>query len=96
MNKFYVRDSGNIKYFNEVSQVVSFLEQVVKLKLKMTRAEWMQHNMELGSGPDDSTGVVFTETMASQVEIGVVQKENRHVRCNIFEATQFKTEGYGD
>lgn len=96
MNKFYVRDGNNIKYFGQVNEVVKFLEQVVKLKLKMSRAEWMQHNMELGSGPDDSTGVVFTETMASQVEIGVVQKENRHVRCNIFEATQFKTEGYGD
>ena len=96
MNKFYVRENRNIKYFNQVSDVVSFLEQVVKLKLKMTRNEWMQHIRDLGHGPDDADGKNFTESLADQVEIGVVQSNNKHVRCSIFEATQFTQPEYGD
>jgi hypothetical protein len=95
MNKFYVRDGG-IKYFDNIPDVIAFLEVVVRLKLKMTRPEWMQHNMDLGHGPDESSGKNFVDTMASQVEIGCVQKDGKHVRCSIFEATQFSSPEYGD
>lgn len=95
MNKFYVRDGKDIKYFDEVSEVVSFLEKVVFLKCGMNRADWMQHIMDLGHGYDDNSGRNFTESLAEQVEIGVFGG-NRHVRCSIFEATVFKSPEYGN
>lgn len=96
MNVFYVRDGNNVAYFNLVSDVVSFLEKVVVLKLKMSRAQWMEHIVDLGHGSDDKNGKCFTESMAEQVEIGVVQKDGKHVRCSIHEATSFKDSAYGD
>ncbi len=96
MNKFYVRDGKQVAYFGSVPEVVSFLEKVVVEKTKMTRSQWMQHIVELGHGLDDRAGKCFTESLSEQVEVGTVQKNNRHVRCSIFEATSFKDAAYGD
>ena len=93
MNKFYVRDGKLIKYFDAVSQVVSFLEMVVKEKCNMTRPEWQQHIVDLGHGPDERA---FVDSLQEQVEIGCVQRDGKHVRCNIYEATVFKKVEYGD
>lgn len=96
MNKFYVRDRKQIKYFDSVPEVVAFLELVVKEKQKMNRAEWMQHCIDLGGNPDDRFGKNFVESMAELVEIGTVQKTGQHVRCNIFEATVYSDPAYGN
>ena len=96
MNKFFVKDRNQIRYFTNVSDVVLFLELVVKEKLKMNRSEWMQHVMDLGHGPDDTAGRSFVDTMQNHVEIGCVQKNGKCVRCNIFEATQFNDPAYRD
>lgn len=96
MNKFYVRDGRNIKYFDSTQEVVSFLEKVVELKLKSNRKEWMQHVIDLGHGYDDSLGKTFVESMSSHVEIGTVKKDGKHLRCNIFEATTFSDPAFGD
>lgn len=96
MKQFYVRDQGQIKYFSAVPEVVLFLEQVVKFKFQKTRSQWMEHVIDLGYGLDDREGRVFTESIADQVEIGTVQKDGRHVRCNIFEATTYLNGDYGD
>ena len=96
MNKFYVKDGKLIKYFTEVSEVVSFLEKVVQVKLGMNRTMWMQHIIDLGHGYDDAAGKTFTESLAGEVEIGVVQREGNHVRCSIFEATSFTKPEFGD
>ncbi len=95
MNNFYVRDGNQVKYLNTIPEVVAFLELVVKEKIKMNRAQWMQHNMDLGHGPDDKDGKNFVESMGELVEIGVVRGK-RLVRCNIFEATVFNKPEYGD
>lgn len=96
MNKFYVRDGQNVKYLTSVPETVTFLENVVRLKLNRTRQDWMQHNIDLGHGPDDLSGKNFVESLAQIVEIGVVQKDGKHVRCSIHEATQFTSPEYGD
>jgi hypothetical protein len=95
MNRFYVKDGKLIRYFNEVSEVVKFLEIVLFHKTNQNRPQWMQHIRELGYGPDDSSGKVFTESLQDYVEIGIV-KENRHVRCNIHEATSFLKPEFGN
>jgi len=96
MDQFYVRDCGKTKYFNSIPEVVSFLEKVVELKMKMTRSKWMEHVIDLGYGADDRNGRVFTESMSEQVEVGTVQNDGKHVRCNIFESTAYKDAAYGD
>lgn len=96
MNKFYVRDGQLVKYFTDVKEVVLFLEKVVKAKTNMTRPEWMQHIIDLGHGYDDSSGKIFVDSLQSQVEIGVVQQNGKHVRCNIHEATDFLKPEYGN
>ncbi len=96
MNKFYVRDGKNVAYFKTVSEVVYFLEKAVVLKLNTNRKDWMQHIMDLGHGLDDPSGKNFVESLASQIETGVVQRDGKHVRCSIFEATVFSSPEYGD
>jgi hypothetical protein len=96
-NKFYVRDGQLVKYFNTVPEVVSFLEEVVKLKYNMNRQEWMQHVADLGYGfgVDNEKGQVFVESLSQNLEVGVV-KEGKNIRTNIYEATNFSNPGYGD
>jgi hypothetical protein len=96
MNKFYVKDGNLVKYFTSVPDVISFLEQVVTLKLKTTRTDWMNHMRDLGHGYDDSLGRMFTESLQNHVEIGSVSSEGKLVRCNIHEATLFEKPEYGD
>lgn len=95
MNTFYVKDGRQIKYLNSVPEVVSFLELVVKEKTKMNRAEWMQHNIDLGHGPDDRDGKNFVESMQELVEVGV-SRGKKLIRCSIYEATAFTKPEYGD
>lgn len=95
MNDFYVKDGRQVKYLNTVQEVVAFLELVVREKVKMNRAEWMQHNVDLGHGPDDRQGKNFVESMQELVEVGVVRGK-KLVRCSVFEATVFNKPEYGD
>jgi hypothetical protein len=95
MNNFYVKDGKQVKYLNTVPEVVAFLELVIKEKTKMTRSQWMQHNMDLGHGPDDENGKNFVDSMQELVEIGVVRGK-KCIRCSIFEATMFTDPAYGD
>lgn len=93
MNKFYVRDGSLVKYFTVMSDVIRFLELVVNEKLKMNRRDWTQHMVDLGHGNDDRS---FVDSMQPHVEIGCVQSNGKHVRCNIFEAVIFRKPEYGD
>jgi hypothetical protein len=96
MNKFYVRDGSLIQTFDSVKEVVSFLEKVVVHKLGMTRKQWMENVTDLGLGPDEPTGQRFVESLQERhVETGVVRNQ-KPVRCNIFEATSFKKPEYGN
>lgn len=95
MNNFYVKDGRQVKYLNTISEVVAFLELVVQEKQKMNRAQWMQHNVDLGHGPDDRDGKNFVDSMQELVEVGVV-RGSKQIRCSIFEATSFTDPAYGD
>jgi hypothetical protein len=96
MSKYYIRDGRQTKYLSSVQEVVWFLEQVVKEKLKMNRAEWMQHYADLGHGIDDHMGKAFTESLGDYVEVGMVHDDGKHVRCNIHENKIFDKPEYGD
>jgi len=91
--KFYVND-GELKYFNSVPEVVTYLEVLVSRKFGQTRKQWMDNLIDLGHQPDDRNGKTFTESVAERVEIGLI-KNNKRIRCNIHEAISFLNPEYG-
>jgi hypothetical protein len=96
MNKFYVRDGELIQTFDSKKEVVVFLEKAVVFKIGMGRKQWMEHMADLGYGPDEPTGQRFIESLQERhFEIGVVRNQ-KSVRCNIFEATSFNKPEYGN
>ena len=96
MNKFYVRDGELIQSLNSINEVVAFLEKAVVFKTGMNRKQWMENLADLGYGPDESTGQRFVESLQERhFEIGAFRNE-KTVRCNIFEATSFKKPEYGN
>lgn len=96
MSKFYVKDGNLLQRFDSVNEVVSFLEKVVIHKVGMTRKQWMENVTDLGLGPDEPTGQKFVESLQERhIETGVIRNQ-KLIRCNIFEATVFKKPEYGD
>lgn len=96
MNKFYVKENNSVYGFGTINEVVSFLEKLLVHKNKITRKQWMEHMADLGYGPDEPTGQRFVESLQERhFEIGVFRNE-KPVRCNIFEAIAFKKPEYGN
>lgn len=96
MTKLYVRvKNENPILFDNVAQVVNHLEGLVTRLFKKTRAEWMQHLIELGYGYDDSASKTFTHSMAQFVEIGII-KNGRFTRCDIHDLESFRGSEFGD
>lgn len=96
MNKFYVKDGKNVYGFGTINEVVSFLEKLLVHKTKMTRKQWMENLADLGYGPDEPTGNRFVTSLQERhFEIGVFRNQ-KTVRCNIYEATAFKNPEYGN
>lgn len=89
--KYYIVDpsTGNKTFsFNSLNEVISYLEIACKRLHKMSRKDYMQNLEELGYSADDALGRNFIEAMADSFNIGVI-KDNKLVRCNIFEATHY-------
>jgi hypothetical protein len=97
-NKFYIKDTTikKIIYFNTTSEVVSYLERLIKKTEGKTRSEYMQHLSELGYGYDDSNGISFTRAMAEKFEIGYINSDGNHVRTDVHNISSFNKEEYGD
>lgn len=95
MAKFYVKDGILVKLFDSISEVVSFLENVIIFKKKMNRKQWMQELTDLGHGYDDPNGENFTLSMREFVDVGVVKSDSTFVKCNIHDVSKHKPE-HGD
>jgi hypothetical protein len=95
MSKFYVKDGNLSKSFDSIPEVITFLEKVVEYKTGLKRPDWMQRMFELGHGVDDNTGRNFVDSLQEYVEVGVL-RNNKPVRCNIFEAVVFKKPEHGN
>lgn len=98
MKKFYVQDPLLKKpmYFGTTREVVNHLTELVQPLTGHSKPEFMQHLIDLGHGYDDPQGVTFTNAMAERVNIGVVNQDGSHVRCNIHDVVNFNKEEYGD
>lgn len=89
--KYYIVDTSSANktfYFNTLNEVVSYLENACKRLHKVSRKEYMRNLEELGHSSDDSLGRNFIEAMSESFNIGII-KDNRLVRCNIFEASYY-------
>lgn len=98
MKKFYVQDPtlNRFVYFDTVPQTVQYLNGLVERLIGKTRKSFMQYLIDLGHGYDDELGVTFTNAMAEKVNIGTVNKDKAHVRCNIHAMSNFNSPEYGD
>jgi len=98
MNKFYVQDPilNKIVYFDSVPKVVEHLTILVEKMYSQTRKSFMQELIDLGHGYDDNAGVTFTNALADRINIGILNKDKTHVRCNIHAVSSFNKDEYGD
>lgn len=89
--KYYIvdiSDSNKTYYFSSLNEVILHLENACKRLHKISRQEYMRNLEELGYNADDNLGKNFIEAMSDSFNIGII-KDNRLVRCNIFEATYY-------
>jgi len=52
--------------------------------------------IDLGHGYDDGQGVMLTRAISENYNIGVVRNNNQKERTDVFEATKFLSEEYGN
>lgn len=90
--KYYIvdvtKDQKHPIYFNKLDEVITHLEGACQRLHNLSRAKYMQNLTELGYSSDEPTGKTFIEAMSETFNIGMV-KDNRLMKCNIFEATHY-------
>lgn len=84
---YYIKDTtiDKVVTFTDANDVVSYLENLCRTKLRKTRKELMFEMECLGHGDDDRQGVNFTNVMSEHFEMGSLKKDGRTVRTNIHE-----------
>lgn len=88
---YYIQDISTGKnpiFFNNLAALVKHLEGTCERLHKMTRTQFMQNLADLGHLADEPSGKNFYVAMSDTVNIGLV-KDNRLLRCNIFDATHY-------
>lgn len=85
--KYYIEDTtlNKVVYFDDVNNLIPYLEGVCARKFKQSRKEYMYEMVTLGHGFDDPQGVHFTEMMSGHFNIGILREDGRHVRTNVHE-----------
>jgi hypothetical protein len=96
--KIYIKDTSlrpsQEKTFDRYDEAVRYLEEAVIRTTGMSRRQRMQELESLGHGYDDTDAIHFVQSMADQLEIGVI-REGRRMRCDITTMRYDKVE-YGD
>lgn len=85
--KYYIRDTtiNKVVYFEDIDNIVGYLEQLCKKKFKQDRKTWMFEMQTLGHGFDDPQGIYFTELMSGHFDVGILRDDGRHVKTNVHE-----------
>jgi len=93
---YYTQDPtiGKYVHFNNVSELVTYLEGLVVRAHKLTRKQYMQNLVELGYGYDDPQGVTFTRSMGDEFNIGVI-KNGRYVKTDIHNTVTYAKPEFG-
>lgn len=100
---FYVFDTTRknekgetlVATWKTTAEVIAHLEDMCPRLLGKTRAQLMNDALDFGYGDDDITGKGFFTMMSEYVDAGVLSKDGRPVRCNIFTSTEFSSTEYG-
>jgi hypothetical protein len=85
--KYYIKDTtiNKIVYFEDINNIVPYLEQLCKKTFKQDRKTWMFEMQTLGHGFDDAQGIYFTELMTGHFDVGVLRDDGRHIKTNVHE-----------
>ena len=96
--KYYIHDTtiGKVAYFNTINELVSYYEKFIPRAYNLTKPQFIQHLIDLGHGFDDGQGVMLTRAISENYNIGVLRNNGKHERTDVFEATRFLKEEYGD
>ena len=82
--------------FKQTSDLIVHLEKICPKLLGKTRAQLMSDAADFGFGDDDREGRSFYQFVSEYLEMGVVRKNGKTVRCNIFTSSEFDAPEYGD
>lgn len=84
--KIYIKDTSlspvQEQTFGRYEDAVKYLEQASVRINRQTRPQRMILLEEIGHGYDDPQGIHFVQSMAEQLEIGVI-RDGRRMRCDI-------------
>ena len=96
--KYYIHDTtiGQFVYFKTLNELVGYYDHFIPRAYKLTKPQFMQHLIDLGHGYDDGQGVMLTRAISENYNIGVVRNNNQKERTDVFEATKFLSEEYGN
>lgn len=85
--KYYIKDTtiNKIVYFEDINNIVPYLEQLCKKTFNQDRKTWMFEMQTLGHGFDDAQGIYFTELMTGYFDVGVLRDDGRHIKTNVHE-----------
>ena len=95
--KYYIHDTtvGQYVYFNTINELVGYYDKFIPRAYNLSKPQFIQHLVDLGHGADDD-GVVLTRAISENYNIGVVRNNNQKERTDVFEATRFLKEEYGN
>ena len=93
---YYIQDStvGRYMHFQEVKELVTYLESVVQRAHKLTRQQYMQNLIDLGYGYDDPQGATFTRSLGEEFNIGVIQ-DGKYLKTDIHSIHAFSDPAFG-
>ncbi len=79
---YYIKDTTKNKVvtFTDPNEVVSYLENLCRVKLRKTRKELMFEMESLGHGHDDPQGVNFTTMMGEYFEVRTRRKTKTNIQ----------------
>ena len=96
--KYYINDTtiGKYVYFNKINELVSYYDKFIPRAYNMTKPQFIQHLIDLGHGYDDGNGVMLTRAITENYNVGIMRSGDKHERTDIFEASAFQKDEYGD
>lgn len=93
---YYTQDStiGRYVQFNNLPELVTYLEEMIQRAHKITRKQYMQNLEELGYGYDDPHGATFTRSLGEDFNIGVI-RDGKYVKTDVHAAAAFDKPEFG-
>ena len=94
---YYIQDStiGRYVTFNTPNEVVKYFDVLIPRAFNMSKENYIQNLLDLGYGENDKDGVMLTNVLSEQFNIGQIKGGN-YVKCDIHETVKYAQKEYGD